>query len=136
MKLTFFTDQTVPKQLSRHSTKLPRISFTKAGVLVLNQTAMQKLNLKAGDKISLAQDPDNPSNWYIFKDKENGFEIRHGYKQKAGLINHRQLCDLFLDCFGMEKDKSNSFKLGGQPTIWGKVEYWGILVNVPVENED
>ena len=135
MKLTFFTDQTVPKSLGRHSTKSPRISFTKAGVLVLNSNAMQKMNLKAGDKISLAQDPDSPSNWYLFKDKENGFELRNGYKNKAGLINHRQLCDLFLDCFELGKDKSNSFKIGGQPTIWGKVEYWGILINVPVIEE-
>lgn len=96
---------------------------------------MQVMNLKKGDKISLAQDPDNPSNWYIFKDKDHGFEIRSGYLGKGGLVNHRDLCDLFLDCFELSKEKSNAFKIGGQPTLWDKTQYWGILVNTPVAEE-
>lgn len=110
--------------------KLPRISFGKSGVIAFNKPASVLIGLKAGDKITLAQDPDEPINWYFFKDPEHGFEIRAGYKDQGTLFNHIELSKAFLEAIDKETGKTHNFKIAGQATVLkgDKVQYWGILI--------
>ena len=88
------------------------------------------IGLKAGDKITLAQDPDEPINWYLFKDPQHGFELRGAYKEQGTQFNHIELGKAFLEAIGKEIGKTHNFKIAGQPTILkgDKTQYWGILI--------
>lgn len=132
MKLTYFSQQTMPKEPSGRLT-LPKVSFTKAGVILFNKEATKLLGLKIGDKVTLAQDPDEPINWYFFKDKDHGFELRSAYKNLGAQFNHIVLMRTFLDAIGKQVGVSHKFKIGGEPTILkgdkSQTKCWGILVN-------
>lgn len=129
MKLTYFSQQTFPKDMGGGS-KLPRVSFNKAGLLTFNNQACALIGLKAGDKITLAQDPDEPINWFVFKDSAHGFEVRAGYKDQGAQFNHITLSKAFLEAIDRETGKTHNFKIAGQATVLkgDKTEYWGILV--------
>ena len=74
MKLILFSEKTMPVMKGR--TGLPRISFEKNGLISLNKHAVELMGLMIADKLSIAQDEDNPGDWYIFKDSEEGFTLR------------------------------------------------------------
>jgi hypothetical protein len=129
MKLTYFSEQTFPKQ-SRGGGGLPKIGFSKAGIIAFNKQAVELAALKAKDKITLAQDPDHPENWFFFKDTQHGFELRAGYKGKTMVFNHSELSKAFLESCGRDLGKGHSLKIAGQPTVINgdKTKYWGILI--------
>lgn len=131
MKLMYFSEQTLPKQMGGGS-KLPRIAFNKSGLVTFNEPARQLAGLKDKDKITLAQDPDAPENWYFFKDPHHGFELRTGYKGKNLLFNHITLVQAFLAAIDKEFGKTYNLKIAGQPTVLkedkAKTRYWGILI--------
>ncbi|MBN8852252.1 MAG: hypothetical protein BGO55_00720 [Sphingobacteriales bacterium 50-39] len=132
MKLTYFSQQTLPKEAAG-SKRLPKVSFAKSGVITFNKEAVKLLGLKPGDKVTLAQDPDEPINWYFFKDLQHGFDLRSAYKNLGVQFNHIELTRTFLDAIGKEIGVTHKFKIGGEPTIMkgdkSQTKYWGILVN-------
>jgi len=132
MKLTYFSQQTLPKETAGRST-LPKVSFAKSGLITFNREAVKLLGLKIGDKVTLAQDPDEPINWYFFKDKDHGFDLRTAYKDLGVQFNHIELTRTFLGAIGRQIGVTHKFKIGGEPTILkgdkSQTKYWGILVN-------
>lgn len=55
---------------------LPSISMnTKTGVIRLSAGFSYEVDIKAGDEVVLAQDEENPSNWYL-KLQKGGFKLR------------------------------------------------------------
>lgn len=79
----------------------------------------------------MAQDPDEPINWYFFKDPQHGYELRGAYKDQGAQFNHITLTKAFLEAIGRGQGKTHSFKFGGKPTVMkgDKVQYWGILIS-------
>lgn len=56
---------------------VPIISVTQHnGMVRFNPRTMQVCDLKQGDKVSLAQDQENPEDWYIQLDDPHGFELK------------------------------------------------------------
>lgn len=129
MKLNYFSEQTLPKLNVGGKSGTPKVSFNKSGTISFNGKACELLSLKTGDKVTLAQDEDEPGNWYFFKD-ENGFAVRDGYDKKGCLFNHSVLVKTFNECFGLPAE-TKGYIIAGKPTkINGsKTEYWGILIN-------
>jgi hypothetical protein len=129
MKLNYFSEQTLPKQMGGGS-KLPRVAFSKSGTITFNPAAGQLMGLKGGDKVTLAQDEEDPRNWYFFKDPQHGFELRPGYKDKGSMFNHKVMVQALLQAFGKPEDITHNFKIAGQPTVMknDKTKYWGILI--------
>ena len=129
MKLMYFSEQTLPKQMGGGS-KVSRVAFSKAGIITFNPPACELISLKAGDKVTLAQDEEDPRNWYFFKDPQHGFELRAGYKDKGCMFNHKVMVHSLLTAFGKPEDVTHNFKVAGQPTIMknDKTKYWGILI--------
>jgi hypothetical protein len=131
MKLIYFSAQTLPKEMGGGSTKLPRVSFTKAGIIQFNKQACELIGLKAGDKVTLSQDDDAPQNWYFFKDKQHGFELRAAYKDAGCIFNHKELVLAFLGSWGKDPKISHKIKVAGQPTLikgdTAKTQYWGLI---------
>ena len=135
MKLKLFNQQTTPKIIGAGNTT-PKVSVTKNGVFNLNGAACQLMELKAGDKITLAQDEDEKDNWYFFKDAVNGFQIRSAYDKnmKGCMFNHKLLSSSFIKTIGLKESLTHQFLIAGQPTIIknDKTKYWGILITKKV----
>lgn len=132
MKLKEFNAETLPK-LSGGGKGVPRISFSKGGVININATACELIGLKPSDKITLAQDEEDPVNWYIYKN-EKGFELRSAYDKKGVLFNHNSLTKEIMKAIEYDDTLSHNFIIAGQATtIKGdKTKYWGILVTAKV----
>jgi hypothetical protein len=136
MKLQYFSNQTLP-QTRGGGNKLAKVSFGKGGVISFNGAAAALIGLKSGDKVTLAQDEEDPKCWFFFKDKDHGYELRLGYDKKAVMFNHVHLIDSFNNCFGLSRE-TKQYLIGGTPTVLkgSKTEYWGVLVHAePVEQE-
>ena len=108
------------------SGKTARCSFMKNGVFSLNRAAVAKLKLKAGDKISIAQEKNEPRNCYIYKDKD-GFELRVHSSKGLLFANRATLVDT-LESVGYDSSVTHSFLITSEPTVWNKVSYFGILI--------
>lgn len=130
MKLTYFTEQTLPKRTG--GSKQSKVAFGKSGTISFNAPACGLMGLNPGDKISLSQDEEAPENWYLFKDKNHGFEVRGGYDGKGCVFNHRTMVETFLEAIGKPTNETISFLIAGQPTTLkgdkSGTQYWGILV--------
>jgi hypothetical protein len=75
MKLKLFDSETSPKSTGAGRNSLPRISVTKGGTININGKACELMQLKDGSKITLAQDEEEPENWFMFLNPK-GFELR------------------------------------------------------------
>jgi hypothetical protein len=129
MKLIVLDSNSVP-QKQGGSGLVPRITFTKLGSLSINNCAAKLIGLKAGHKVCLAQDEENPNEWYLFE-SNNGFALRQKNKAGSLTIQHTTLINEFLGSFGFSLSETRTFLLAGQPTIIEKTKYWGILVTRP-----
>jgi hypothetical protein len=98
-------------------------------LIQINKAGCINLHLLPGDKIAIAQDEDDPSNWYVFKHKD-GFELRGKDFDKTGSLtfNHKTLIQTFLESFELPTNQSYLFLLSGEPTIIEKTNCWGIIV--------
>lgn len=131
MKLKYFSQQTLPKVMGGGN-RAARVSFAKSGTITFNEPATQLMGLKVGDKVSLSQDEEDPVNWYFFKDKEHGFEVRSAYDKKGCMFNHSKMVSAFITAVELEEGITHSLLIAGKPTtIKGdkaQTQYWGILV--------
>lgn len=102
---------------------------------MFNKEAGALMEIKPGDKVTLAQDEESPENWYFFKDKQHGFDIRAN-KAAGCIFNHKGLINAFLESWGLPKDKTCKCLVAGQPTIMkgdkAQTKYWGILIRPSV----
>jgi hypothetical protein len=130
MKLTYFSEQTYPKQTGRGG-KLPKITFGKTGIITFNREACKLAGLTSKDKVTIAQDEEEPENWYFFKDPQHGFELRPAYEGKSAQFNHVTLSKAFLEAMGKDLAVTHNLKIAGKPTVMkgSKTEYWGILIS-------
>ena len=108
-----------------------RVSFGAKGAIMFNKEAVGLMELKAGDKLSFCQDEDEPDNWYFFKDKEHGFELR-GNKANGCCFNHLLLIQAFLEAKEQPAGQTLKALIAGQPTVMkndkAATRYWGVLV--------
>ncbi len=116
----------------------PAISFAKSGIISINSPAVNLMGLKLEDKISFAQDDENPENWYLFIDEENGFQARGKEFDKTGCLcfNHNSFRRSFIESVGYPLEETNRFIIAGEPTKFGKVNYWGILIPTESSTEE
>lgn len=135
MKLKYFSEQTFPKMGGGTRSTTPKVNFSKAGVIEFNKPAVELLELKPGDKVTIAQDEEDAANWYVFKDK-NGFEIRSKEFEKHGKLafNHRALTIEISKACDVNPDESQNFLVAGKPTTINgdKTKYWGLLLKAKV----
>lgn len=134
MKLNVFNEYTKPKNESVHNVK-PRIVIAKKGAITLNGQACTLIGLKPGDKVSLGHEENEPRNWYVFRDNENGYPVRACTGTVKGVIfNHARLASEFREVAELSDNETHSLLIAKSPTIvdngdFGKIEYWGIIIN-------
>lgn len=125
MKLKKFDSTTA----NGHSNK-PSIFFSKAGTIALNKEFSSKIGLEVNDKVSIVQDEENPDDWYLLIDDENGFPLR---ENKDRLIfNNATTAKAVIDYFKF-RTKSVRFQIATESTPIedgendGAGELYGIL---------
>jgi hypothetical protein len=98
---------------------LPTVSFNrKSGGIHLSRRTCDQHKLDVGDKISFLQDQDNPQNWTIKRNTENGFVLR---KTSAtyGLAFHSSiLSNRILDALKY-KERSAKILVANEPDDHG-----------------
>jgi len=131
MKLIKFNAETLPKSSQWGRKALPAISISKSGVMSLNKPAAELLKCDAATKLSIAQDPDEPKNWYVFKE-DAGYEISPKVFEKAGTADfcHKGLQAMFCEAMELNAEKSHRYLLAGEATKTkgDTTEYFGILI--------
>lgn len=107
-----------------HRKGIPIIRFGSKGAIWLSRVLVEKIKLSAGDTIAIVQDEDEPTDWYITKDKD-GFMLR-----KTSIrwltFNNAVLSKNVLEALGYE-DSYASFRVVTEPVIIAKWEYYPIL---------
>lgn len=137
MKLTYYTEQTLPRLSGRQGgAKVARLSLSRFGIISFNKIACELMGLKPGDKISLAQDSEDPQNFYFFKDPQHGFALYGSSKDGYSRFAHKAFVTLITETLELPPDKNIKALIGGQPTVLknDKVQtrYWGILIRPSV----
>jgi hypothetical protein len=108
------------------------VSFNKSGVIFFNKQACEQMDLSPGVKVILAQDDDQPENWYFIKD-DKGFELTQPSKnlnQQGASIYQMKLIKELLAAFSLPEDESYKFKIAKEPTIIAgdETKYWPLLI--------
>jgi hypothetical protein len=125
MKLTVFNAETMPQGAFGERSTLPKIVLGKVGSITINKGCADLVGIKSGDAVSFAQDDDG--NWYIYLDP-TGFKARQHSDQRSLTFSHSQMAKAIKDSFALKGDESLHFLVAGQPTVHGKVKYWGLII--------
>src|SRR5690606_19802427 len=76
--------------------------FGKNGAIIVNKTAVELLKVKAGDKVEISQDEEEPKNWYISAtNEESGFVLRER-KDDSLTFNSSSVCKDIMQSFDLE----------------------------------
>jgi hypothetical protein len=110
MKLKKFDSTTA----NGHTSK-PSILFSLVGTITLNKDFFSKVGLEVNDKVSITQDEDNPDDWYLLIDDENGFALRQNKSKDRLLFNNAATAKAVIDHFKF-RTKSVSFQIATEPT--------------------
>ncbi|OSZ79302.1 hypothetical protein CAP35_13900 [Chitinophagaceae bacterium IBVUCB1] len=123
MKLNKFS----AANMSHIRQKASTIRLQRKGANIISDLAVESIGLKAGDKVSLVQDEDNPSDWYLMIDEQEGFTLRADKDSKHLSFNCAALSNTVLDaCF--DNVFSATFKLITEPNKSGGVNYYPIIL--------
>lgn len=127
MNLTFFSAETHPIETGGGISPDAWILFATTGKITLSLEAGTLLGITANDRISLAQDDDQPEIWYLFKDKA-GFELK-ALKSGKLVLEHPELVTVFLDCFGKSHDENHRLFFSVEPVKERRRSYWQMNFN-------
>ncbi len=85
------------------------IRFATKGANSISKTAAEGIGLTEKDKVAILQDNDNPEDWYLIKDKENGFPLRE-YSNGQFCFNCSAMARAIIKAFDLDTT-SVSFKI-------------------------
>jgi hypothetical protein len=121
MNLNTYNSDNLQQTSSGRST----IRFSRRGIISFSAKACEELSLKKGDKISVHQDEDNPADWYISINSENGWPLRENRKGSSGLkFNSAVMSATILDAFEDLTERGYTMRLSSEPIeIDGQVLY-------------
>lgn len=96
----------------KSSSTTPFISLPKNGGLIyLSKATVELIKLKDGDKICIAQDPQNVLDWYIYK-SEDGFSLRPSGEDSSRLaFNSSLVSEDLRACAPASVDTEKSIKM-------------------------
>lgn len=128
MKLITFDTSNIIDQKRGDAT----IHFTTGGAATLSKTAVENMNLQAGEMLAFHQDEENPEDWYISL-SEDGFLLRQDKNETSRLkFNSSILCKMILSNLEIDS-KGVAFFIGSEPTIdEDEVAYWPIITKKPI----
>lgn len=108
----------------------PTLRVTRGGYIGLSKAAVDPMDFKAEDKVSLVQDQETPEDWYLVKDQENGFILRESSGSGSLAFNSSVMGKAMLDSLDCPDD-SVRFKVVTEPveheTEGGVIKLFPIL---------
>jgi hypothetical protein len=110
MKLIRFDANTASGFRSGEST----IRFNAAGAVSLSKTFVQKAKLKKTDKVFVAQDEENPTDWYLVVDNKNGFPLRAGSNGEGMQFNNAYTSKSVMEALDISA-RSVAFRIATEP---------------------
>jgi hypothetical protein len=112
--------------------RTPKITFSKNGTILFNEPASKLLNLEKGTRISFALEDEEPRDWFVFIDPDNGFELHLGSDNKTIFFSHRRLKEEFFKSHHALKAITYKFQIDEDPitTIESGTKFWRIIVDV------
>ena len=126
MKLIIYNIEN--SKADRTGERLCRVN-RKTGVISFSGEMVKCLELKAGDRVQLANDEENKKNWFICKtDSEAGFPITG--KDKTLLIRNSFVAGLLLSSVKIEK--SASFLIANDAEEIDGVKYYQLITTKPI----
>lgn len=126
MKLIIYNIEN--SKVDRSGERLCRVN-RKTGVISFSGELVKCLELKAGDRVQLANDEENKKNWFICKtDSEAGFIVTG--KDKTLLIRNSFVAGLLLNSLKIEK--SASFLVAKEPEKVEGSEYYQLVTTKPI----
>lgn len=126
MKLIIYNIEN--SKVDRSGERLCRVN-RKTGVISFSGELAKCLELKAGDRVQLANDEENKKNWFICKtDSEAGFIVTG--KDKTLLIRNSFVAGLLLNSLKIEK--SASFLVAKEPEKVEGSEYYQLVTTKPI----
>lgn len=98
------------------------------GLFRINGMAVELMGLKENDQISVAYDEEGDE-WYIFKDRENGFTCRRGEKSEDKRALNFGCASLARKIFDYAKyEKLSGYCLVGSEAVrHGKIDYYPLI---------
>jgi hypothetical protein len=112
--------------------RLPKVTLSKNGTILFNSPASKLLNLVNGTRISFALANEEPYDWFVFLDPENGFELHLGSDKRTMLFTHCRLVQEFLKSYqGLKNNNTYKFLIDEDPVITTetKTGLWRIIVD-------
>jgi len=107
----------------------PAVRITTGGVIVLNKKALDIMELVENNAISIAQDKQQPKDWYIFRDVD-GLPIKKksGTTESLGIASSF-ICNEIKTSLGVDKKKSLSIQIAPAPTVEGGKAFFALLTS-------
>lgn len=126
MKLIIYNVEN--SKTDRSGERLCRVN-RKTGVITFSSEMVKCLELKAGDRILVANDQEDKKGWYICKtDNEAGFIVTG--KDKTLLIRNTFVAGLLLNSVKIEK--SASFLVAKEPVQNEGENYYQLMTTKPI----
>lgn len=99
------------------------IHFSKSGMIGLNRCAIEKLELKAKEKVMLHQDKSRPEDWYLSKtDSEYGFILRQSSTMLC--FNANSIAKKLFKSIGLVSGTSITLTIAKEPV---EKKYFAII---------
>ena len=138
MKLTKYSPANVPTVRNGK----PTIRFAKQGQITFSGTAVTELGMKDWKGVIIAQDSENPEDFYVMRDDEEGFELRSmGSDSKGVGFNNASLSKKVIESFDFEVEgekvdletiKSVGFPIAKEAVKSGKDQMWPLITMKPI----
>ena len=102
----------------------------KSGLISISKAAAEIMKIKAKDKLILAQDDQNPKDWYLAI-HDSGFSAR-GDDGRL-FFNSCAIAKSFCDSIGV--DYPSSYLIGKKPTKIDGLDCWPIFVSSGIKKD-
>lgn len=105
------------------------IRFASQGQVTLSKTLVDKMNLKPGDKLELANDEESPEkrDWYLIK-SDKGFSLRMYKSEKHLCFNCSAITTTLFKKYGKGKT-AVGFLVASIPQVINGEQYFSILTS-------
>lgn len=120
MKLKIYT-----RDAASRMPGIPKIRVAKSGLITINPGAAERIGIKLGDIISLAQDEERPKDWYLNVNGDPaGYKCRVD-KNKSFAFNSVPITTTVLKSLG--QDASISIAVGAESIEFDGKIFWPLI---------
>lgn len=98
----------------------------KAGLMAFSKSAGEKLDLKDQESVDFFQDEENPTDWYVAKQKKGSCILREKDKNGSFNLNNTSIARAILKSNDLDDHSSYSFPIG-EAVKEGDMKVYAIL---------